>query len=120
MDDCSALGSHSRRTRAKLDTKSESDCGSRRSHKGMAFGGVEPEGEQEQAKEGQEQLKTQAESALPTAEPPPPIRIVLGLAGELPPGSLFMGRSSGSHASLRDGVIHAAAAGLTPARTRKP
>ena len=38
----------------------------------------------------------------PSADPPPPIRIALGSAGELPPGSLYM------TSSLSYGVIHAA------------
>ena len=72
-----------------------------RSHEGRAFGEVQPEGVQEHAKEGQEQgqepLRVQAERALPPADPPPPIRIVLGSGGELPPGSLYMERSFGLH-----------------------
>ena len=57
--------------------------------------------------QGQEQLRVQAESALPSADP---IRNVLGSAGELLPGSLYMGRSFGPHGQP-EGCSHGPDAG---------
>ena len=143
MGDRSGLRSHSRRTRVKLDTKSESyrtgNCKSseerwtrlRRREARRArvvelndhttttpapstigsgrtvtsrtqprTNSVRRSGTRRRARTSQRRARPRAvlaESALTSADLPPPIRIVLGSAGELPPGSLYMERSFGLH-----------------------